>query len=341
MTKYLYLILGIALTAIIYIGATSTAGQVNPDTYKKSGHDYSRSDGLFQDSSYNHHFITNGSTVANVSSTGTLTSAGLTVTGTTSLTGAVGLTGDTTLTGALVTTRAITPLFNEGFGYGALKGLATLQFDGTAFDGTADVHNVAMAGKNKFLYVPIVAQTLDLAMTATGLNIAMDQTDNDGVEIFAGNLSATGRPFIVGTDPAFKSCVTLAIDDASGTDDFHVMFRKAEVANATVDSYGDRAGLSIVTNASPAAIQIETEVSAGGTTTTDTTDTIADGVTGVWCVLVSAAGAVTYTIDGSAPTVTAAFSFVDGEMLIPAIHLIQHGDLTEELNILNWEVAYQ
>jgi hypothetical protein len=132
-----------------------------------------------------------------------------------------------------------------------------------------------------------------------------------------------------------------AIEDVSGTDDFHFGFRRAETATAVFDDYSDTAGLAIVTSANPALIQIETIDDKAATTTTSTTDTLADATTTTWCVLVSSAGAVTYTIDGVAPSTTAAFTFDDGDPVIPFVHYLQAADLTGEIDLFEWEVNYQ
>jgi hypothetical protein len=73
-----------------------------------------------------------------------------------------------------------------------------------------------------------VTATLELAQVATGLDISGDFVDNDGNELVGGVVGASGRPFIIGDDPAFYFCTTVKITDADGTDDFHVGFRRPE-----------------------------------------------------------------------------------------------------------------
>lgn len=268
----------------------------------------------------------------------------LVVSGTSTATGATTFTGAATFNGAATFSSTVTPPlgFLESFGEGADKGFMTLQLDGTAEDGTADVHNVIYVGNgHKINYVPIVAQTAVIAMTANGLNIGLDQTANDGAELYAGVNGASGRGAIIGTTGAFKASLTFQIADVSGTDDFHFGFRRAETVNATFDNYLDVASIGIVTSADPAAIQLETILNNGATTTTDTTDTLADGTSVKFTVLVSAAGVVTYLIDGVAPSTTAAFTFDDGDLVIPFIQFIQHGDFTGDFDIEELEYALQ
>lgn len=233
--------------------------------------------------------------------------------------------------------------FAEVFDYGASKGLAILQADGTAYDSTADVHNVMTLGSgNKIVCVPIVGQTIPPAMAATGLDIQGDQVSNDGFMLYSNIGMATGRPFVVGVDAAFYFKCEINMALANGTDDLHIGFRRAETPNATVDNYLDMASLGLVGAASPGAINIETILNNGATTTTDTTDTIADATDLELTVLVSAAGVVTYLIDGVAPTVTAAFTFDDGDPVIPFLDFLQATSAqTGAFLIKNWEVGYQ
>lgn len=274
----------------------------------------------------------------------------LVVSGSTTLTGATTHTGATTNTGAVTNNGAVT--FNstvgpalgifESFSTGTETGFMTLQLDGTTEDGTANVHNTIYLGNgHKINYVPIVGQTATIAMTANGLNIGLDQNADDGAELYVGVNGASGHGAIIGTTPAFKASLTFQIADVSGTDDFHFGFRRAETVNGTFDNYLDAASIGFVTSANPAAIQLETILNNAGTTTTDTTDTVADGTSIKFTVLVSAAGAVTYLIDGVAPSTTAAFTFDDGDLVIPFIHYLQHTDLTEDFDLEEFEYALQ
>jgi hypothetical protein len=224
---------------------------------------------------------------------------------------------------------------------GAAKGLAMMQSDGTAYDATADVLNLGYTQELTFGQVGIVGQTLPPVMDANGLNIGQDQTDNDGTEIFTGMLGASGRPFIIGDDPAFYAECRFQVADVSGSDDLHFGLRRVEAVNGTFDNYLDLVSLGWNYSANPAAIKIETILNNGATTSTDTTDTLADGTEVIFRVNVSAAGVVTYLIDGVAPTATAAFTFDDGDPVIPFFHLIQHGDLTEAVSIARWDVGFQ
>jgi hypothetical protein len=159
--------------------------------------------------------------------------------------------------------------------------------------------------------------------------------------MFAGVLGASGRPAVIGVDPAFYFCATVKIADASGASKMMVGWRSATQtqAAATITTYLNYAAIGSNGTANPNTIYLltgndDTDVS------TDTTQTWADGATKRLCVNVDAAGAVTYTNNGAAPTATAAFSFDDGDSVIPFIFLVQGSDLTEAVDITEWAVGY-
>jgi hypothetical protein len=232
--------------------------------------------------------------------------------------------------------------YRETFGYGDGKGISQLDSGGGgACAGNATtVPCLATFGSGvKLAWFPAVTATLALDMDATGLDISSDVVDNDGLELVGGVLGASGRPFIVGDDPAFYFCATLFIDDVSGTDDLHIGFREAEAFTATFDNYTDLASIGLV--GASGDIQIETIINDAATVTTDTTDGWSDDETKKVCVYVSNAGAVTYTVDGTAPTVTAAYSFADGTPVIPFVHYLHATTSPDELILSLWEVGYQ
>ena len=215
---------------------------------------------------------------------------------------------------------------------------------GGASSGTAGDENMLMfADGNVLEYHILGTQTIVApAMTTTGLNIGMDQTADDGVELCPTILAAgASSGFTVGTDPAFYFACKLDIADASGTDDLHVGFRKVEAYQANFDDYDEAATIGVVGTSDPNTIQIETILNGGATTTTDTTDTWADAASKTLKVLVSAAGVVTYQIDGSAPTATAAFTFDDAEVVVPFVYFLHAADVAGAVNIITWDVGFQ
>lgn len=298
-------IVGLPLLAALMLVATlALAGktQVNPTSLKAAGPHgaiYGRSDGVYQDAtSGSAYSVENGQRA-----------------------------------------RTLGVGYRSTFAFGDNKGISQLDQSagGTCAGNATTVPCIASFGDAvNLVWFPLVTATLPLDMTATGLDIAGDQTDDDGNEVDGGILGASGRPFIIGDDPAFYFCATVALADVSGSDLFMTGFRRAEPFNATFDNYLDLASIGSVSG----DIKIETILNNAATTVTDTTDNWADTATHKLCTNVSGSGVVTYTVDGAAPTTTASFTFDDGDPVIPFVHLLQDADLMDSAVITLWEVGY-
>jgi hypothetical protein len=118
-------------------------------------------------------------------------------------------------------------------------------------------------------------------------------------------------------------------------------FRKSEANNATITSYTDYACIGLDNVAFAGNVVISTELNSGGTTNTDTTDAWADGASHELAVLVSASGVVTYTIDGSAPTATAAYTFDNTDVVVPFIHFLNGADVAGNVELTSIKIGYQ
>ena len=196
--------------------------------------------------------------------------------------------------------------------------------DGTAGDTT--LHQYA-DGFECTLY-PIVAQDNDApAMTTTGADYSYEQDDDDGIEWRMSDNTCKGREgidrFTVGKQ-SFSAELEFSIADVSGTDDCAFGFAKVEAHQAAIDDRDESAVLNVISG----DIKIETILNGGATTTTDTTDNWADTEIHSLKVSVSKAGAVTYQIDGAAPSTTASFSFDANEVVTPSFYLLQAADLS-------------
>ena len=210
---------------------------------------------------------------------------------------------------------------------------------GAVAAGTTGAENYIRVGSTTFhQHILGAGQTIIIpALTAAGLDIAHDLTDNEGAEYTNGiALGAAKRVFTVATDPAFFFRVKFSIADVSGTDDCAVGFRKAEAFQAAIDGYADWAVLNVISG----NITIETEAAGAGTTTTDTTDDWADGETHTLEVRVSLAGVVTYLIDGSAPTTTAAFSFTAADVVVPFFYFLHATTSPGAIVLQEWEWGF-
>lgn len=192
-----------------------------------------------------------------------------------------------------------------------------------AATGTAGDENLNLIGGVTWEYHVLGTQTVVAPSLGTyGLNIVQDDAENDGTEHCLGINANNKGVFTVGTDAAFFATMKFYIDDVSGTDDCAFGFRKVEAYQAAIDNYDEMAALNVISG----DIKIETILNGGATTTTDTTDNWADTGIHELGIYVSAAGVVTYTIDGAAPTTTAAFTFDDAEVVVPFFYQLAAAD---------------
>ena len=180
-------------------------------------------------------------------------------------------------------------------------------------------------------FIAEVAQAIHKpAASTSGMDYAYDQTNNDGIEWRMSAVETKGREgvdrFTVGKQ-AFEAELTFSIADVSGTDDCAFGFAKVDVHRAAIDDCDELAALNVISG----DIKIETILNNGSTSTTDTTDNWADGETHALKVLVAKDGAVTYKIDGAAPSTTATFSFDIGEVVTPTFYQLQASDLCDTL----------
>lgn len=208
-----------------------------------------------------------------------------------------------------------------------------------AATGTAGDENLMRVGGSMFEYHIVGTQTIvSPALGSAGLDIGMDQTDNDGVELTRGITSASSLAFTVGTSPAFYLKVKASIADVSGTDAFMVGFRKAEAYQADPDSYDEMASL-LVNAGNIFGAQI---LNNAATDEDDTTDNWADGETHTLEVYVSAAGVVTYKIDGADPTTApASFTFDAAEVVVPFVYLRHDADVAGAVEIVSFDCGLQ
>lgn len=216
---------------------------------------------------------------------------------------------------------------------------------GAATGSTGDVNEMILGGHGlapaaHFEWHVKGTQTiLTPVKTATGLDIAMDQTNNDGLEVSNGILYRADSPvaFKVGTDPGFYFKCKFKLADVSGTDDCAIGFRKAEAYQAAIDDYDEMAALNVISG----TVKIETILNNAATTTMSTTQSWADGETHTLAVFVSGAGLVTYQIDNAPPTVTAAFTFDSGEQVVPFFYYLHDSDVCDTIELIEWDCGLQ
>lgn len=197
------------------------------------------------------------------------------------------------------------------------------QSDGSIFSGaTGEINQWGFRCGNTLAVHAIGTQTLLApALTATGLNVAGDLTNNDGWAMRGRSVASLGRLnkdyFTVGTSPAFYMKCKFSIADVSGIDDLRCGFAKVEAHNADPDALDELAAMHVVSG----DIKTTTIINNATTVTTDLTNPssgdFADGATHTFKIMVSATGVVTYELDDTAPTGAVAFTFDDAEVVTP------------------------
>lgn len=187
--------------------------------------------------------------------------------------------------------------------------------------GAAGDENLASWPEGTLEYHVMGTQTLlgPIPVT-TGLNVAQDQTDNDGIEYCPGILASNKLAFTIGTSAAFFAKLRFSVATIAGTDFCLFGFRKAAAYQADFNDYTDMATFNIKAG----VINLTTALNDAAVVDTDTTLTDwADAGIHELSVYVSSAGVVTYKFDESTPTVVAAFTFDDTDVVVPFFHFLQ------------------
>lgn len=211
---------------------------------------------------------------------------------------------------------------------------------GGAATGATGDENLIKIGANTFeQHILGAGQTTIVPVTAaTGLNISLDQTENEGMELSQGIASGEKHAYVVGTDPAFYARCKFSIANVSGTDDCAFGFRKAEAYQANIDDYDEMAALNVISG----TIDTETILNGGGTTTTDTTLDWADGETHTLEVRVDGEGAVTFYVDDAKCPAAGTFSFDAAEVVVPFFYFLHAAaPVAGAITLMEWEVGYQ
>lgn len=218
----------------------------------------------------------------------------------------------------------------------------TAKVSGGAATGVAGDNNILYTQFGAYEWNVIGTQTiLAPSLDAFGLNLVQDNTAGDGIELCMGQTALSPMAFTIGSDAAFFLQAVFKVEDVSGTNPLIIGFRKVQAFNATLSSYTDFATIGIVGTANPNTIKLQTQVNTGGVTTTDTTQTVADGSTTQLKVKVSSTGVVTYELNYATPTVVAAFTFDTGDVVIPFIRFTEAADVTTQAACNYLECGYQ
>lgn len=209
----------------------------------------------------------------------------------------------------------------------------------------AGITTITFASGVKLGHVSLLQQDIGPDMDADGLDIAGDQTDNDGVELFAGMLGMAGKPMYPGVDPGFKFCTEINVEDLSGTDTLWIGFRDAtppDVAHTAtlIDTYNSYFAIGLDNTSGDWHI-IEEDDGDTHSITDVTLDALVESTATKVCVLVSDAGVATATVSGASASDAPTYTFDSGEPVIPFVHFVHASDVADEVLLTLWEVSYQ
>lgn len=221
--------------------------------------------------------------------------------------------------------------------------------DSTAATGAAGVEHVALLPGGHYLhYFPNVnaGNVLVPPGGASGLDLTLSQTDDEGCQYVPGGLFGPWRMTVERTagqavPKGMFIRLRFVISDVTGTDDCAVGFRKAEAVQAAIDGYDEGAWLNVISG----NVTRESILNNAATDVSDTGLNWADGEEHEIEVHVAGNGQVRFLYDGEdAPATGAAYQFDDAEVIVPFIYVLQAGDLTEvflkELEVGTLEQRY-
>jgi hypothetical protein len=208
--------------------------------------------------------------------------------------------------------------------------------------GTAGDENLLMSGCPACIFeYHIVGTATDVApeLGAYGLDIGLDDSNDDGIEVTEGITARSNSAFTVGTD-AFYLEVVIYVTDGTGSDVMMIGFRNDGAYEADPEDYTDMAAVGL----NGADWYTWTIDDDGATTKTDVTPTggdCGDAEAHTVRINVATGRAVTWEVDGAEPTSVPTFSIDDGDVVIPFLYLIHDTDVSEAFQITSWECGLQ
>ena len=81
--------------------------------------------------------------------------------------------------------------------------------------------------------------------TATGIDVTMDATDDEGVEIWQGNSAYGKHAYVIGTDVPFYAEAKFSVSVVDKFDELMIGFRKVEAGAAAYTSYTDYCAINL------------------------------------------------------------------------------------------------
>ena len=219
--------------------------------------------------------------------------------------------------------------------------------DGTIYTGAAGEEMGFHSGRAAYeMHIAAAATPAVIApfQSAQGLELK-PVAAADALEITNGTTALSPQAYVVGSfngagtkEIFFKTEIDFG--DISDISELAVGWRKAEDYQAAVDSYDEMAAFNMGGQAD-GRLDIETIINNAATVTTDTTvtDIVDDGVH-TFEIRVTNGGVVSFLYDNATPTITKAFTFDAGEVIIPFLFLdTETGD--PAVSVTYWKVGYR
>lgn len=198
----------------------------------------------------------------------------------------------------------------------------------------------------------ILAPTQDVT-TSLGVDISLDQTDNEGAEYIFGARDGTAttglkgkHEYVIGTDKAFFAQWKLSIADASGTDEFLMGFRKTQAFQTAHTGYTDYAAMGLFTSANPGLIQTKTRLNNGSASLVSSTATWADAATKTLRVEVMQSGKVRFILNGAmlgnqtSGLTGQTFTFDAGDTVLPYLFFLHSADVAGTVILQEFSCGY-
>ncbi len=208
--------------------------------------------------------------------------------------------------------------------------------DGTAVNGdNADTNLMAIDGYNFEYYLMGDGQTILIpSMTDDGLNVRLDETDNDGIEMTEGITTRSKSAHTTNTHSMYFK-VKFKIESVGQLDIMCVGFRLAAAYNADMYSHNTYTGL----NVNNGTINVVEAINGAAAAEDDSGDTWSDGETKTLEVRIDAAGDTTWWVDGSAISNqgSLAFDWSDNDVAIPFVHILGDATVGCEVELVSWE----
>lgn len=221
-----------------------------------------------------------------------------------------------------------------------------MEDDFSAPDGTAADTIFMAIGDTNFEYFYIGTQAIFApVLTATGLDIRLDETTAEGMEMGEGITARSPSAFTIGTD-AFYLKVQFEIEAVAEMSVVAIGFRLAGAYNADIFAYDTYAGI----NVNNGAVNGIDELNGGSAHETSLGQSAwTDGQIFTLEVRIDAAKAVTQYQSSqgagnrgtTAVTTPLAFSWTDTDTVVPFIRILGDNTAGCEINLLSYECGLQ